>query len=173
VTYLRGFLFLGLAIVIAAVVALVFLFLALAIFNLVTRRPFWTDMRHWLAYPLIAILIILPMEGFYFFASSRGVNQHETFKWLSIIITAVFVFGYAIKAYWLFRKRWTFWLVLSVLAATHFFVLSRLPWQRAGASLIYVIGIPELALVGFLLGLIFLRKPFGSEHNPPSEQSEA
>jgi hypothetical protein len=171
---LGDFLFLGFAIVIAAVVALVLIFLGLAIRNLVTRRPFWTGMRQWLAYPLMGILIILPIEGFYFFTARRGVNQHEAAKWLNILIAAVFVFGYAIKSYWLFRKRWTFWLVLSVLAATHVVVLSRFPWQRTGTFfLISVIGLPELALVGFLLGLIFLRKPLGSEQSSPSRSSES
>jgi hypothetical protein len=171
---LGDFLFLGFAIVIAAVVALVLIFLGLALHNLVTRRPFWTDMRQWLAYPLIGILIILPVEGFYFFTARRGVSQHEAAKWLNIVFAAVFVFGYAIKSYWPFRKRWTFWLVLSVLAAAHVAALSRFPWQRTGMLfLIYVIGMPELAFVGFLLGLIFLRKPLGSEQSSPSEQSKS
>jgi hypothetical protein len=171
---LGDFLFLGLAVVIAAVFALILIFLGLAIRNLVTRRPFWTGMRQWLAYPLIGILIILPLEGFYFFSARRGVNEHEAAKWSNIVIAAVFVFGYAIRGHWSSRKRWAFWVVLSVLAAIHFIVLSRFPWQQTRTFfLTFVVGLPELALVGFLLGLVCPRTPLESEQSSPSEQSES
>jgi hypothetical protein len=89
--------------------------------------------------------MIAALLGFFFYADSKGVNEADTVKWMNIFITAAFVFGYTVN----------------------FFVLQRLHWEKASYFwLILVIGIPEMATVFFLMGLMFQPKV-----NLPSEYS--
>src|SRR5215475_1469997 len=121
--------------VIAVVVAALFVLLgAIPILfarNLVTGRPSWTHMKEWLLYPLIATLMIAAFEGSFFYAASKGIEDHTIVKWMNIILTAVCVFGFAVKVFWRFRKRRAFWVVLGVLFIAHFVILQRLEWRQA------------------------------------------
>jgi hypothetical protein len=103
--------------------------------------------------------MIAAFAGSYFYAASKGIEEHIIVKWMNILLAAVFVFGYAVKKFWDFRRKWTFWAGLGVLIVGHFALLSRLRWEQASYFwLIVVVGLPELALVFFLLGLAFKRR---------------
>jgi len=78
---------------------------------------------------------------------------------MKILSTAVFVFGYAVKKFWNVRRKWTFWATLGVLIVGHTAILSLLRWEQASYFwFVVVVGVPELALVLFLLGLTFKPK---------------
>jgi biotin transporter BioY len=86
---------------------------------------------------------------------------------MNIFITAAIVFGAAARKFWSLRTKWTFWTALCVLSLVHFALLSRLHWQQAGYFwLPLVAGIPELALVIFVLRLAF--DPLGNLTKPKS-----
>ena len=147
------------AVVVATFLVLVPTVLVLLGRKLVTGRPAGTHGRDWLLSLLIAPLMIAAFAGYYFYAASKGINEHTIVKWMNILIAAVFVFGYAVKKFWDFRRKWTFWAGLGVLIAGHFALLSRLRWEQASYFwLVVVVGVPELALVFFLLGLTFKPK---------------
>ncbi len=153
------------AVVVAAFLVLVPTVLVLLGRKLVTRRPLGRHARGWLLSLLIAPLVISAFVGSYIYAASKGIDEHTIVKWINIILTAAFVFGYAIKEFWRFRKRWTFWLELGLLVVVHFIVLQRLHWETASYFwLMLVIGIPELAAVFFLMFLMF-----DPNAGPPSE----
>jgi len=153
------------AVVVAAFLVLVPTVLVLLGRKLVTRRPLGRHARGWLLSLLIAPLVISAFVGSYIYAASKGIDEHTIVKWMNIILTAAFVFGYAIKEFWRFRKRWTFWLELGLLVVVHFIVLQRLHWETASYFwLMLVIGIPELAAVFFLMFLMF-----DPNAGPPSE----
>jgi len=121
--------------------------------KLITGRPVGTST---LLYYLIAPLMIITLGGFYFYAESKGVNEHTIVKLMNILVAAVFVFGFAVRRFWSLHKKWTFWMALSVLIVGHFALLSRLRWEQASYFwLVLVVGIPEMAFVFFLLGLMF------------------
>ena len=131
-------------------------FLVYFIWRMVTGRSSQTSTKDWLLYFLIAPLMIGAYIGSYFYAQSKGFDEYTIVKWMNIIIAAAFVFGFAAKKFWHFRKRWTLWAELGVLIVAHFGLLSRLHWRQASYFwLIVVIGTPELALVLCLLGLMF------------------
>jgi len=114
---------------------------------------------------LIAPLLIAAFAGSYFYAASKGIDEHTVVKWMNIILTAAFVFGFAVKNFWRFRKRQPFWVELGVLFVAHFVILQRLQWQTASYFwVIIVIGIPEMFVVFFLISLTFNPKA-----GPPSE----
>jgi hypothetical protein len=149
------------------ILVLMVAFLVYFIRKMVTGSSSETKTKDWLLYFLIAPLMIAALLGFFFYADSKGVNEADTVKWMNIFITAAFVFGYTVKKFWHYRQRWTFWAELSVLVTVHFFVLQRLHWEKASYFwLILVIGIPEMATVFFLMGLMFQPKV-----NLPSEYS--
>jgi hypothetical protein len=147
--------------ILEAVLAAVFLLLVAAVLvllvrKLVTGRPVWKQPRDWLLYLLIAPVMIAAFSGIYFYAASKGFDEHTIVKWMNILLSGVFVFGSTVKKFWDFRREWTFWAGLSVIAVSHFALLSRLGWEQASYFwLIVVVGIPELVLVFFLLGLMF------------------
>ncbi len=168
--------------VIAVVVAALFVLVGAIPFllgrNLITGRPAWTHMKEWLLYPLIATLVIAALAGFFFYAASKGIDDHTTVKWMNIILTAVFVFGFAVKDFWQFRKRPAFWVELGVLLVAHFVILQRLQWQQANYFwLMIVFGIPEMFAVFFLIKLMFNPKvdpppeDFPKQVRPPDEES--
>jgi hypothetical protein len=142
-----------------AVAALLFLAATVPVLlgrNLITRRPIATNVSAWLLYVLAGALLVLVPASFYFYAKHKGVGEYTTIKWVNIAFAAVFVFGNALRKFWHFRKRWAFWAELSVLIVAHFFLLSRLRWAQASYFwIILVIGLPELAVVFFLLRLGF------------------
>jgi hypothetical protein len=145
---------------VALVVSTLFVLLGaipvLLVRNLIHKRPAWTGVGVWLFYPLVATLIIAGFVGSFFYAGSKGIDEYTTVKWMNILITTAFVFGYAMKKFWLFRTKWTFWATLGVLIVGHFAILSRLHWEQASYFwLLVVVGVPELALVFFLLGVTF------------------
>jgi len=147
------------AAVVAAFLVLVPSVLVLLVRKFVTGRSVGTRGRDWLLSLLIAPLMIAAFAGSYFYAASKGIEEHTIVKWMNIFLAAVFVFGYAVKKFWDFRRKWTFWAGLGVLIVGHFALLSRLRWEQASYFwLIVVVGLPELALVFFLLGLTFKRK---------------
>ena len=153
------------AVVVAAFLVLVPTVLVLLGRKLVTGRPVRTRGKDWLLYLLIAPLLITAFEGSYFYAASRGIDEYTIVKWMNIILTAVFVFGFAVKTFWRFRKRRAFWVELGVLLVAHFVILQRLQWQKANYfRMMIVIGIPEMFVVFFLLSLMFDPKV-----GPPSE----
>jgi hypothetical protein len=157
--YSGPFILLSIAVLVATFLVLVATVFVRLIRKLVTGRPVWTHPRDWLLYLLIAPLMIGAFEGAYFYTASKGVDEHAIVKWMNILLSAVFVFGFTVKKFWDFRKEWRFWAGLSVLAVVHFALLSRLRWEQAGYFwLIVVVGIPELTLIFFLLQLTFKPK---------------
>ena len=157
--YFGAFTLLLIAVVVAAFLVLVPTVLVLLGRKLVTGRPAGTQGRGWLLSLLIAPLMIAAFAGSYFYAASKGIEEHTIVKWMNILLAAVFVSGYALKKFWAFRRKWTFWAGLGVLIVGHFALLSRLRWEQASYFwLIVVVGLPELALVFFLLGLAFKRR---------------
>ena len=148
--------FLAIAVGVASLLVVVVAVPVLVVRNLVTRRPAATHLVEWLGYVLGAALVIIALMGTYIYAEHKGIPENTVVKWLHIFITALFVFGFAAKKFWYHRKAWKFWAALSVLTITHFALLSRLRWEQAGYFwLVVVVGLPELWLVFFLLGLIF------------------
>jgi hypothetical protein len=138
------------------ILALLIAFLVYFIRRMVTGRSSQTTTKDWLLYLLIAPLMIAAFLGFFFYADSKGIDEELSVKWTNIILTAAFVFGYAVKKFWQYRQRWTFWTEIGVLIVAHFGTLQRLHWQKASYFwLILVIGIPEMVLVFFLVALIF------------------
>ena len=128
----------------------------LVITNLIFKLPAWSKVGTFLSYPLLAIVVIAVGVGPYLYADSKGIEEYTVVKWMNIFITAVFVFGSSVRKFWSFRKRWTLWAELCVFLVGHFAFLSRLHWQKGGYFwLLIVVGIPEIALVFFLLGLRF------------------
>jgi len=153
---LGPFALLIIALVVGGLVLLLAAIPVLLVRNFISRRPVWTGVGAWLYYPLIATVMIAGLVGSYLYATSKGIEEYKTVKWANILITAVFAFGYAVKKFWLFRKKWTFWAELGVLVVGHFALLSRLHWEQASYFwLVVVVGIPELAFVSFLLSLMF------------------
>jgi hypothetical protein len=167
---LRGFTLLLVAVVLATFLVLVPTGLLLLGRKLVTGRAAGPHGRDWLLSLLIAPLMIVAFAGSYFYAASRGIQEHIIVKWMNILLAAIFVFGYAVKKFWDFRSKWTFWAGLGLLSVGHFALLSRLRWEQASYFwLIVVVGLPELVLVFFLLGLTFKRKqPRTAEGSRPS-----
>jgi hypothetical protein len=161
---LGAFGLLTIAIGVAAIFVLVGAIPVLVARNLITRRPAATHLKEWLFYVLGAALLIITFESFYFYSKYRGINEYTTVKWMNILNTAVIVFGSAAKKLWRSRAKWPFWAALCLLTVGHFTFLSRLHWPEAGYLwLPVVIGVPEFALIMFLLGRAFdsrgLRKP--------------
>ena len=158
----------GLIFVLALLVAFLFYFVR----KMVTGRSHQTTTKDWLLYFLIAPLMIAAFMGSFFYAEHKGIDEETTVKWMNILLTALFVFGYAVKKFWNSHRKWTFWAELGVLIIAHFMLLSRLLWEQASYFwLVVVVGIPELAVVFFLLGIMF--GPNGnvtgrdaSSHNP-------
>ena len=147
------------AVLVAAFLVLVPTVLVLLVRKLVTGRPTGTHGRDWLLSLLIAPFMIAVFAGSYFYAESKGIGEHTIVKWMNILIAAVLVFGYAVRKFWDVRKKWTFWAALGVLIVGHIAILSRLRWEQASYFwLVVVVGVPELALVFFLLGLTFKPK---------------
>jgi hypothetical protein len=149
---------LAIAVGVAALFVLVGAIPVLVARNLITRRPVATHFREWLLYVLGAAPVIIAFAGSYLYAKHKGMDEYTAVKWMNISITAVIVFGFAAKKFWRLRTKWTFWAALCVLSVGHFAFLSRLHWQQAGYFwLPVVVGVPELALVIFVLGLTFDR----------------
>jgi hypothetical protein len=116
----------------------------------------WATAKRWLFYIPVALLLVATSVGFYVYADYRGVPDLIAVKWMNIVTTAVFVFGVTVKKFWQHSKRWTFWAELCVLLLAHFIILERLQWTKGGYFwLILVIGIPEMAVVFYLLSLMF------------------
>lgn len=160
-----AFTFLLMAVVVAAFLVLVPTVLVLLARKLVTRRPLGRRGRDWLLSLLIAPLAISAVAGSYIYATSKGIDEHTIVKWMNIVLTAAFVFGFAVKNFWRFRKRQAFWVELGVFFVAHFVFLQRLQWQTAGYFwMIIVIGIPEMFVVFFLISL-----KFNPKVGPPSE----
>jgi len=160
-----AFTFLLMAVAVAVFLILVPTLLVLVVRKLVTRRPLGRHGRDWLLSLLIAPLVISAFAGSYIYAESKGIDEHTIVKWMNIILTAAFVFGFAVKNFWRFRKRQPFWVELGVLFVAHFVILQRLQWQTASYFwVIIVIGIPEMFVVFFLISLTFNPKA-----GPPSE----
>lgn len=147
---------LTIAVGIAALFVAVAAIPVLVVRNLVTRRPAATHLKEWLLYVLGAALLIITFVAFFLYGKHNGLDEYKTVKWMNILITAAIVFGYAAKRFWLWRRKWTFWAALCVLAIGHFALLPRLHWQQAGYFwLPVVVGLPELVLVVFVLEWVF------------------
>jgi hypothetical protein len=158
---------LAIAVGVAALFVLVGAIPVLVVRNLITRRPAATHLREWLLYVLGAAFVIIAFVGSYLYGKHKGIDEYTTLKWMNILITAAIVFGSAAKKFWRLRPKWTFWAALCVLCVGHFALLSRLHWQQAGYFwLPVVVGVPELALVIFVLGLAF--DPRGNATKPKS-----
>jgi hypothetical protein len=103
----------------------------------------------------------------FFYAMSKGMGDELFVKWMNILLTAAFVFGYAVREFWQFRKRWAFWGELGVLIVAHFTILQRLHWEQASYFwLMVVVGIPEMIVVFFLLGMVFKPNASPSSEDP-------
>jgi hypothetical protein len=159
--------FLLLAVVVSAFIFSVGAIAVLLVRNLITRRPIETGLGTWLFYPVIATVLIAGLVGSQLYAANKGIGEYTAVKWLNILITANFVFGYAGKRFWRFRTEWTFWAGLGVLLVAHIAVLSRLHWGKAGYFwLPVVIGVPELAFVYFVLRLMLDPRGTLTEQDP-------
>jgi len=159
--------FLLLAVVVSAFIFSVGAIAVLLVRNLITRRPIGTGLGTWLFYPMIATVLIAGLVGSQLYARNKGIDEYTTVKWLNILITASFVFGYAGKRFWRFRTEWTLWAGLGILLLVHFVVLSRLHWQKASYFwLILVVGVPELAFVYFVLRLTLNARGALTEQDP-------
>jgi len=132
----------------------------------IRRQGFsWATAKRWLLYIPLALVMIVVFGGALFYAMNKGMDDGLIVKWMNMLCTAAFVFGFAIKEFWRYRKRWTFWAELGVLVVAHFAALQRLHWEKASYFwLMLVVGIPEMVSVFFLLGLMF--QP---SESPPSE----
>jgi len=122
--------------------------------------------------------MIATFAGSYFYAASKGIDEHTVVKWMSIILTAAVVFGFAVKNFWQFRKRRAFWVELGVLLAAHFVILQRLQWRTANYFwLMIVIGFPEMYVVFILIDHMFTLKAgrrsedFPKLVRPPDDES--
>jgi len=95
--YFGSFTLLLIAVLVAVFLVLVPAVLVLLGRKLATGRPVWTRGSDWLLYLLIAPLMIAAFEGSYFYAASKGIDEHTIVKWMNIILTAAAVFGFAVK----------------------------------------------------------------------------
>src|SRR5208282_1329488 len=137
------------------ILVLMVAFLVYFIRRMVTGRSSQTSTKDWLLYFLIAPLMIAAFLGFFFYADSKGIAEEVRLKWMNIFITAAFVFGYTVKKFWQYRRRWTFWAELGVLVVAHFLALQRLHWEKPSYFwLTLVVGIPEMVVVFFLVSLM-------------------
>jgi hypothetical protein len=126
----------------------------------------WVTAKRWLLYVPVALLIIGVFMGVFFYADYKGIPDEVAVKWMNIILTALFIFGFAIRAFWQCRQRWAFWAELCALIAAHFLILQRLHWEKASYFwLPVVVGLPEIFVVVFLLSLTLRVSP------PPPEKS--
>jgi hypothetical protein len=116
----------------------------------------WATARRWLFYVPVALLSLGTFVGCYLYADYRGFSEQTTVKWMNILLTGLFVFGFAIKKLWHYHMEWKFWAQLVVLFIAHLIVLQRLRWQTASYFwLLIVVGIPELFAILALLNLAF------------------
>jgi hypothetical protein len=114
----------------------------------------WVVFKRWLLYIPIALLLIAVMEGGFAYATHIGIEDILAVKLMSILLTALFVFGYAIKHFWKYHQRVFLWVELGVLLIAHFAILQRLNWREANYPwLIVVVGIPEMFVVFVLLSV--------------------
>jgi hypothetical protein len=134
----------------------------------IRRQGFtWATAKRWSLYVLIELLMIGAFMACFFYATSKGIGDELLVKWMNIFLTAAFVFGYAVKEFWQFRERWTFWGELGVLIVAHFTILQRLHWEQASYFwLMVVVGIPEMIVVFFLLGVMFQLSDSPSSGDP-------
>jgi hypothetical protein len=154
-----AFVLLAAALLVSTLLVLLGAVPVLLVRNLIHKRRAWAGVGAWLLYPLTATFIIAGAVGAYLYAEINRIDEYTTVKWMNISITAAFVFGYAMRQFWASRTKWAFWAGLGILIVGHFALLSRLRWEQASYfGLIVVVGLPELALVFFLLGLTFKRK---------------
>ena len=150
---------LAIAVGVAALVVLIGATPVLIVRNLITRRPAATHLREWFHYVLSGAFIATVFVGSYLYAKHKGISEYTFVKWLNISATAFLVFGTAVKRFWDLRGKWPFWTGLGVLIVGHFALLSRLRWgQTRYFWLLVIVGLPEIAIVFFLLGLTFKRR---------------
>jgi hypothetical protein len=124
----------------------------------------WATARRWLLYVPLALLIIGVFMGFFFYADYKRIPDVLAMKWMNILLTAAFVFGSVIKGFWHCRQMWAFWAELCALVAAHFLISQHLHWEKGGYFwLPVVIGIPEIFVVFFLLGLTLRVRPMRPE----------
>jgi hypothetical protein len=97
--YFGAFTLLLVAVVLATFLVLVPTGLLLLGRKLVTGRAAGPHGRDWLLSLLIAPLMIVAFAGSYFYAASRGIQEHIIVKWMNILLAAIFVFGYAVKKF--------------------------------------------------------------------------
>jgi glucan phosphoethanolaminetransferase (alkaline phosphatase superfamily) len=69
--------------------------------------------KRWSLNIFAALLVIGVFGACFFYAMSKGIGDELFVKWMNIILTAAFVFGYSVKKFWRFRKRWAFWVELA------------------------------------------------------------
>jgi predicted membrane channel-forming protein YqfA (hemolysin III family) len=111
-------------------------------------------------------MMILLILAIYFPTETRDINDKIFSKWMTIVFTAAIVFGSAVKVFWRHRMRWTFWAEMSVLILTHFIMLRRIRFLMEDKWwLFFLLALPELAAVIFLL-----RLSFDPNTGPPSER---
>jgi cellobiose-specific phosphotransferase system component IIC len=91
------------AVGVAAVFVLFGAIPVLVIRNLMTGRPATTHLKEWLLYVLGAVPLIIAFTGFYSYAKHKGIDEHTTHKWTSILITGAIIFGLTANR---FRQWW-------------------------------------------------------------------
>jgi magnesium-transporting ATPase (P-type) len=125
----------------------------------------WKTTKRWLVHVPLAVLIIVVFMGIFFYADYKRISDEIILKWMNILLTAAFVFGFTLKAFWQCRRRRDFWAGLTTLIILHFALLPRLHWQKESYFwLLLVIGIPELFVV-----LILLSLTLGFRLSPPDK----
>jgi hypothetical protein len=128
--------------------------------------------KRWLFYMPVALLLLAIFAGSFIYADYRGISEQTTIKWMNILITGLFVFGFAIKKFWHHHKNWRFWAELSLLVIAHFIVLQPLHWQTPSYFwLLIVVGFPEMIAVFALLNVTFALKQVGTARQIVDESS--
>jgi hypothetical protein len=96
---------LAIAVGVAALLVLVGAIPILVVRNLITGRPAATHLKEWLLYVVGAAPLIVAFAGFCLYAKHKGIDEHTTLRWMSMLVTAAIVFGLAAKRFLALRTK--------------------------------------------------------------------
>jgi hypothetical protein len=74
-------------------------------------------MRDYLLYLVIALTIVAIIIGLAIQDTDKGIHRKFKNDWVVGIGSACIIFGYAVRAYWRFRKNWRMWAAMAALLA--------------------------------------------------------
>jgi len=111
------------------------------------------QLRDSLLYVAIAFVFVTVAVGVIIHDVDKGIHRNIKQNWVIGFITAPFVCGYALKAFWHFRHCWRIWAVIVGYLILHFSIavpaLGKL--DRIPAIYIWPIGMFEFTLVASAL----------------------